>query len=118
MEPVVTSVEERETEEFPWGSITWLVSGQIGNSESMTFGRVVIRSGHVNQGHRHANCDEILHLLRGELRHTADEDIFHLRAGDTITLPAGTSHRAECVSEDDAVMVVAYSSPKRGMVPE
>ncbi|MHC4480080.1 MAG: cupin domain-containing protein [Planctomycetota bacterium] len=114
MEPTVKSLDEMSTEQFPWGSITWLVSGQIGNSETMTFGRVVIRAGCANDEHRHENCDEILHLLAGELEHGAGAGrLLRLMPGDTITLPAGTGHSARSVGQEDAVMVVAYSSAYR-----
>jgi quercetin dioxygenase-like cupin family protein len=114
MEAQAKSLSEMRPQELPWGSITWLVSGAIGNSETMTFGRVVIRKGKGNEEHRHDNCDEILHLLDGELEHTAGRDkVFRLRPGDTITLPAGTRHSARSVGERDAVMLVAYSTAHR-----
>ncbi len=118
MEPQVRTLNEMETQPFPWGSITWLVSGRIGNSETMTFGRVLIRAGHGNPAHTHNGCDEVLHLLQGELEHTADDRLFHLKPGDTITLPAGTRHSARSVGRQDAVMAVAYSSPERDMQTE
>lgn len=119
MEPDVRSLGKGPKLEFPWGSITWLVSGEIGNSESMTFGRVVIRRGCVNDEHRHDNCDEVLHLLAGELEHTAGPGrTFCLGAGDTITLPAGTAHQARAIGSEDAVMVVAYSSAYREVAGE
>ena len=114
MQATVKSPDQMEKQEFPWGSITWLVSGEIGNSQTMTFGRVVIRKGQANAEHGHPNCDEILHLLEGELEHTAGPDtVFNLKPGDTITLPAGTPHSARSVGDCDAVMVVAYSSAYR-----
>jgi quercetin dioxygenase-like cupin family protein len=118
MEAAVKSLGEMDTQRFPWGSITWLVSGGIGNSGTMTFGRVTIRKGSSNPRHMHPNCDEVLHLLRGELRHSADGRTFHLNPGDTITLPAGTEHAARSVGTEDAEMVVAYSSPDRDMIAE
>lgn len=114
MEAQVKPLGAMQVTEFPWGTITWLVSGAIGNSETMTFGRVVIRKGAGNEEHRHGNCDEILHLLEGELEHTAGPGrLFRLRPGDTITLPAGTRHCARSVGDRDAAMLVAYSSAYR-----
>ena len=114
MDAVVNTMGQMETQEHDWGPITWLVSGAIGNSDSMTFGSVVIRTGCGNPAHAHDNCDEILHLLEGELDHAVGADeVFHMRAGDTITLPAGVMHSARSVGEGDAVMVVAYSDPDR-----
>lgn len=104
---------EAERLEFPWGQIEWLASGQQGNSESMTFGRVTIRSGQSNAEHRHPNCDEILHLLQGRLIHTVNDSEFALEPGDTISIPAGSWHNARSVAPQDAVMVVCYSSADR-----
>jgi len=119
MEPSSVSLADAFTESFSWGTITWLVSGQLGNSETMTFGRVVIRCRRSNARHIHANCDEILHLLEGELEHTAGSGrVFHMKPGDTIVLPAGTPHSARSVGERDAVMVVAYSSAYRQLEDE
>ncbi len=47
----------------------WLVTDAMGNSHTMTFGRVVIRAGSANPRHRHPYCDEILHLISGRLEH-------------------------------------------------
>jgi quercetin dioxygenase-like cupin family protein len=119
MEAQVKTLDELDTIEFPWGRITWLVSGDIGNSEALTAGRVVIRKGERNGEHYHDNCEEILHLLQGELEHTAGPDrLFHMRAGDTITVPAGIPHYATSVGDEDAVMIVCYSTAHRHMQGE
>jgi quercetin dioxygenase-like cupin family protein len=120
MEPTVKTLDELGTQEFPWGSITWLVNGAIGNSETLTVGRVVIKKGCRNGEHRHGNCDEVLHLLQGELEHTGAPDggTFHMKAGDTISLPAGMKHYATSVGTEDAVMIVCYSSAWREMQGE
>jgi quercetin dioxygenase-like cupin family protein len=100
MEATTTTLGEMQPTEFPWGSITWLVSGEIVNSATMTFGRVVIRRGCSNEEHSHPNCDDILRLLQGELDHAAGPDrIVRMKPGDTIVLPAGTKapgHVREC----------------------
>ncbi len=97
-----------------WGSLAWAVSGEAGNCETMTLGRVFIKAGKANPHHRHGNCDELLYLISGELDHYAD-DVGTLRMvpGDVIVIPVGVTHNARCVSAEDAEMIVIYSSPKR-----
>lgn len=99
--------------EFPWGRIEWLVSGALGNSAALTFGRVTIRAGQSNDEHRHPNCDEVLYLLQGRLNHAVEGEAFPMEPGDTISIPTGAWHHAQSLGPDDAVMLVCYSSADR-----
>jgi quercetin dioxygenase-like cupin family protein len=99
--------------EFEWGRIEWLVSRELGNSETMTVGRVMIRAGQTNFVHRHPNCDEVLHLLRGRLEHSVGDETFLMDAGDTISIPTGAWHNARSIGTEDALMLVCYSSADR-----
>jgi quercetin dioxygenase-like cupin family protein len=97
----------------PWGKLTWLASRELGNSTTMTFGRVIIPAGQTNPRHRHPNCDEILHLLSGRLEHSLGEQKFLLNPGDTISIPAGQWHNAHALNGMDAEMVICFSSADR-----
>lgn len=109
----VTHPKKIEIKKFNWGEISWLVSGKLGNSETMTFGKVIIKVGHSNPRHLHSNCDEILHLLSGRVEHSVGDETFPMKAGDTISIPKGVLHHAKVIGKTDAIMVVAYSSPYR-----
>ena len=97
----------------PWGKLTWLASRELGNSNTMTFGRVTIPADQTNPRHRHPNCDEILHLLCGRLEHRLGDDLFLLNPGDTISIPAGQWHNARALDGMDAEMVICFSSADR-----
>jgi len=97
----------------PWGKLTWLASGELGNSTTMTFGHVIIPAGLINPRHRHPNCDEILHLLSGHLEHSLGDKKFLLNPGDTISIPAGQWHNAHALDGKDAEMVICFSSADR-----
>ena len=99
--------------EFDWSRIEWLASHALGNSQTMTVGRVTIRAGNRNFVHRQPNCDEVLHLLRGRLEHSLGEEIFPMEMGDTISIPTGAWHNARAIGTQDAVMLVCYSSAIR-----
>lgn len=110
----VIRTSEAARDEFDWGSTCWCISGAAANSDSLTFGKVVIRSGASNPKHGHANCDEILYLLCGELEHYADDlETVRMEPGDVIFIPGGVRHWAKCASAEDAEMIVVYSSPER-----
>ena len=104
--------------ERSWGSLTWLAGAEINGSEGLTLGRVVIRKGCSNPRHGHINCDEVLYLLAGKLRHTAADETVTMEPGDTLLIPAGTFHDATSIGDVDAEMIVAYSSGRRDFQPE
>lgn len=108
---------ERRVEE-KWGSLTWLGSPQIGNLKDMTVGRVVIKKGHSNPRHAHGNCEELLYLLKGRLEHTMGSEKIILNPGDTLAVGAGVFHNAMSIGEEDADMMVCYSSGTRDFQPE
>ena len=97
----------------PWGKLTWLASREMGNSTAMTMGHVIIPAGQTNPRHRHPNCDEILHLLKGRLEHSLGEQKYVLNPGDTISIPAGQWHNARALDGVDAEMVICFSSADR-----
>ena len=103
-----------ETIEADWGCLTWYASGKLGNSDEVTVGKCVIRPGCENPLHSHPNCSEILIVLQGKVAHTIEggEEI-ELDQGDVITLPANLPHRARNVAEEDAVLLIAFSSADR-----
>ncbi|BCM90179.1 hypothetical protein IAD21_02030 [Abditibacteriota bacterium] len=110
---MVTKNNQGEVLDFDWGRIVWLVSGAQGTSNTMTFGRVTIKAGHANPRHRHPNCDEILHLLSGQIEHSLGDEKIVMNAGDTISIPTGIVHNARTISPEDAIMVICFSSPDR-----
>jgi len=101
-----------------WGSLTWLGNPQIGNLKNMTVGRVVIKKGHSNPRHAHGNCEELLYLLKGRLEHTMGNEKIILNPGDTLAVTPGVFHNALSIGEEDADMIVCYSSGTRDFLPE
>lgn len=108
----MTSIDES------WGRLTWLASGAIGNVEGLTLGRVTIRRGEHNPRHCHRWCEETLYLMRGRLSHSLDDERHLMGPGDTLAIPPGVFHHAESIGDEDADMIVAYSSAQRDFVLE
>lgn len=97
----------------PWGSLSWTASKELGGLEGLTLGRVTLNPGASNPRHSHPNCDEVLYVLQGELEHSLGRDVMILRAGDTLTIPAGVPHQARNIGHTVADTIVAYSSGER-----
>jgi quercetin dioxygenase-like cupin family protein len=104
--------------EEKWGSLTWLGSTQIGNLKDMTVGRVIIKKGHSNPRHAHGNCAELLYLLKGKLEHTMGNEKIVVNPGDTLVVEPGVFHNALSIGEEDADMMVCYSTGTRDFQPE
>jgi quercetin dioxygenase-like cupin family protein len=100
-----------------WGSLTWLASSALGNTDRLTVGRVVIKPGASNPRHYHAACEEVLTLLTGRLEHAVGGETVTLDPGDTIVIPRGVPHSARNVSHVEADMVVAYDTGRRDFHP-
>jgi mannose-6-phosphate isomerase-like protein (cupin superfamily) len=116
---IVTAAEtDAARRDEDWGSLTWLASQQIGNADGLTLGFVVIKRGEANPRHAHFTCEEALYLLRGRLEHSIGDRKVIVEAKDTLTVPAGVFHNAVNIGEEDAEMIVVYSSGTRDFVLE
>ena len=104
------------TEPYGWGSLTFLVDGTSGTSPNVSMARVTIQAGKRNILHQHPNCDELLYLLEGNIRHLCGDTWVTLEAGDTIRIAQGLVHQAEVTSDVDADMIVVYSAGDRETV--
>ena len=117
-EAIVMRPEDAKVVEYPWGHLVWYVSGELRNSDTMTVGEAVIRPGQHNPRHVHPNCDEVLHVVTGHIRHTMGDETVEMQAGDTVSIPAGIFHNATNIGPDNAVLSISFSSPDRQVVGE
>jgi quercetin dioxygenase-like cupin family protein len=114
----LTRAAEIRVEAQSWGRLEWMVSGAIGNSDTLTIGKCFINPGEHNPPHFHPNCDEVLHVIRGTIRHRVDGDFLEMGPGDTISIPTGAVHNAENVGDDEAEFVIVFSTSQRQVVGE
>jgi quercetin dioxygenase-like cupin family protein/type 1 glutamine amidotransferase len=117
-EAVVTRSADHRIVEFPWGRLTWHASGELGNSDTLTVGQAVIRPGQSNSRHYHPNCDEVLHVLKGRIRHAMGDRTVEMGPGDTVTIPTGILHNATNIGDEDAVLAISFSTADRQVVNE
>jgi quercetin dioxygenase-like cupin family protein len=112
----VNEQNHQRANHFDWGSIQWLVSGDLMNNAQITFGYVEIAPGQKNPKHYHPNSDEVLYLLEGELNHSLGDEVVPLKAGMAIFIPQAVAHDAFNPGTVPARMVVAYPTGDRQMV--
>lgn len=114
----LTRLGDVVVEPQPWGRLEWMVSDAIGNSDTMTIGKCFIEPGQHNPVHHHPNCDEVLHVVRGRIRHRVDDEYVEMGPGDTISIPQGAIHHAENIGDEMAEFVIAFSTARREVVGE
>ena len=111
-----TEAEKKKTSK-DWGSQVWLANKSLSGA-SLAVTRLTIHPGKSGERHRHPNADEVLILFRGKVCvHTPTEN-FMLQQGDGLTIVGGLTHQIENVGDEDADMVLVYSSGDRKYVAE
>ncbi|HKS57769.1 MAG TPA: ThuA domain-containing protein [Steroidobacteraceae bacterium] len=117
-EAVVTRAADTQVLDQPWGRLTWYVSAELGNSDTMTVGEAVIRPGQKNPRHYHPNCDEVLRVVSGRILHTMGSQQAEMTAGDIVSIPQGVHHNATNIGTEDAVLAISFSSAHRQVIGE
>ena len=112
----VSRKEDNKVVPQPSGELRWFTSAELGNSRTMTTGIAILKLGQSNPRHFHPNCDEILHVISGRIRHTMNEVTVELNPGDTVSIPQGVMHNATNIGTEDAVLAVSFSSAYREAV--
>ncbi len=101
-----------------WGRLEWMVAGSIGNSDTLTVGKCFIRPGMNNPVHHHPNCDEVLHVIKGRIRHRVDGEFTEMTAGDTISIPKGAVHNATNIGDEECELLICFDTAERQVVGE
>jgi len=115
---IVSSAANNQVIQYPWGQLTWYVSRELHNSDTMTVGEAVIKPGQENPRHFHPNCDEVLHVIKGHILQTVGDKSVEMNEGDTVSIPAGIRHNAKNIGTEDAVLAISFSSATRQTIGE
>ena len=82
---------------YNWGTLTFLADATGGTSPDVSMARVTIQASRRNMLHTHPNCDELLYLIRGRIRHLAGTQWMSMEPGDTLRIarscPSGAGHQ-------------------------
>lgn len=94
-------------------TMDWLVDDALVENAALSIARMTLAAGACSEGHRHPNCNEVIHLLAGMVEQAVDKERVVMAPGDTVFIPAGAFHQSRNLGPDEAVMIVAYSSGTR-----
>lgn len=114
----LTARADVRVEPQPWGRLEWMVSGSQGNSDTLTVGKCFIRPGENNPVHHHPNCDEVLHVVSGRIRHRVNDEYVEMTAGDTISIPMGAIHNATNIGDETCELLICFDTAERQVVGE
>jgi quercetin dioxygenase-like cupin family protein/type 1 glutamine amidotransferase len=117
-EAVVTRASQAQVLPQPWGQLTWYVSRELKNSDTMTVGQAIINPGQENPRHYHPNCDEVLHVIKGHILHSMGSQTVEMHEGDTVSIPAGVRHNAKNLGTEPAILSISFSSADRIAIGE
>lgn len=96
-----------------WGTLEWLVSGELRNSDELTLGRMIMVPGGVNDLHCHDNCEEMIYVVRGRVEHEIDTEKIIAESGAPTVVPRGSSHRTTNIGGQEAELLIVFSSANR-----
>src|ERR1700733_449244 len=113
--PKIVGKDQAVTVEFDWGQLAWFVNGELAPGADMTLGRCILKPGRENPRHYHPNCSEILFVVQGTIEHTISEEggMKRMTAGDSISIPRNFVHQARNLGEEEAILMIVFSSAAR-----
>lgn len=100
-------------DEYPWGVVEWLASGEIGNSRELSVARMSLPAPNATDRHIHGNCEESVYVVRGHVECHVDGVAVTLTQGEQTVVPRGAAHRLRNVGAEPAEMILSYSSEAR-----
>ena len=58
------------------------------------------------------NAEEVIYVVRGQSQQELKDQIFEMKAGDSIHIPKGAIHWTQHVGKGELEILVVFSSPK------
>ncbi len=101
------------TNRFPWGTIEWLANDEVGNSRELSLARMTLPPGNGTDTHIHANCEESIYVVRGEVECRIGEERVRMSAGGQSVVPRGAVHGIRNLGDTPAEIILSYSSAAR-----
>jgi quercetin dioxygenase-like cupin family protein len=104
------------TQIFDWGTLKWLCDGKLFPGAEQTVGLCQILPGCTNPRHYHPNCEEVLHMISGNGRHSFEESSIELRPGMSIRIPVGVAHNMSNTGDEPIVCLISFNTGNRETV--
>ena len=110
---VIRSETPRDNPE--WGSLAWLCSPPSTGNSKLTVIDLEISPGGGHPFHRHADQEELIVVVEGQVEQWLEEEMRVLSAGDSVFIDANTVH-ATFNTTDSTSKVLAILGPCVGEI--
>lgn len=98
-------------------NMTWLMEDKIlpdtGPNAELSLAKMTLAPHSLSEAHRHPNCTEAVHILHGQIHQRIGQKWIIMQAGDTCLIPKDTPHQSRNLTDETAIMMLAYSSGTR-----
>lgn len=91
----------------------WLADDASHPGAGLSLARMTVLPGKTSPAHAHDNCNEVIHVLSGQMEERMGNEWVAAGTGDTLMIIAGTAHQTRCLGGHPVVMMLAYSSGQR-----
>lgn len=107
------TLDDVETQVFPWGRLQWLSEPRITGSKIMASGVVSLEPGKGHDRHNHEGMEEIIYVVDGEgdqMVEAADgaRETRHVTSGDLIHLMRSQFHSTLNTGKKPMTLFVVY----------
>ena len=106
---ILSSSEEMEVEELPWGPHEWLCRPGLTDARDLLLVRVRMPPGTGHAFHRHPAMEEIIYVISGRAEQWVEHESRLLGPGDTAHIPKDVVHGTTCATSSRP-RVSAFSS--------
>ncbi len=103
--------EDVSTQVFDWGTLKWMATPDVNDSERLSAGVVQLEPGRGHELHTHPDSDEVLYVVSGEGEQTVAGETREVAAGEMIYVPAGVEHGTQNTGWETLKLLAVYAPP-------
>lgn len=105
------SGEDVPTQLFDWGTLKWMATPEVNESERISAGVVNLKPGKGHDIHTHSDSDEILYFISGKGEQTVADETEEVGPGEMIYILAGVEHGIINTGWETLQLFAVYAPP-------
>lgn len=105
------SSDDVSTQLFDWGTLKWMATPEVNDSERLSAGVVNLEPGKGHDLHEHPDSDEILYFINGEGKQILDDETREVGPGEMVYVSAGVEHGTINTGWENLQLLAVYAPP-------
>ena len=97
--------------QLPHCKLKWICHNDINPTKELATGFATFQTGNGHDKHYHPNAEEVIYVVRGQSQQGLKDQVFEMKAGDSIHIPKGAIHWTKNVGKSELEILVVFSSP-------